>query len=400
MITTFYSWGWGWVWTLSSLSLLAILTLLTAIASMMVATSIWIRITRRSSHSSTTAVPSSPTPHQVSLTRTMWLMAGSASKLVLPFLCGDVDPDGYRRLSTTIADLQMDVFAPQYARAMAVITSTPPPSPLSQSCPPLLAPFATIGGAMIQLVTHPLFPYSLLGAVHFRHQITTHLPLAQIAPLLLPSLKSPPHDTLQGSVSISEIRMSGPKGPEFDMVVVISRASDSVRVIDYKFTGLTPRKSSRSRKTQAPSSPPPPPPYSLCQLDVPSDAGRVYGSLSADRNPIHLSPLAARLFGFRTSLAHGLHVFAPALSHILSAFPEPPGSTGLTLDLSFARPIYLPSRVTLLTPDPAASPPVGVSSTPHSPIPFHIISSSTSSTSSTSSNPRTTTHQRGTLLYR
>ncbi|MGW2491859.1 MaoC family dehydratase [Streptomyces sp. NPDC001606] len=44
------------------------------------------------------------------------------------------------------------------------------------------------------------------------------------------------------------------------------------------------------------------------------DIGRRYGAVSGDRNPIHLHPLTARLFGFPRAIAHGMWTLARCLA--------------------------------------------------------------------------------------
>ena len=39
---------------------------------------------------------------------------------------------------------------------------------------------------------------------------------------------------------------------------------------------------------------------------APADIGRQYAKVSGDYNPIHLSAVSAKLFGFPTAIAHGL----------------------------------------------------------------------------------------------
>ncbi len=49
---------------------------------------------------------------------------------------------------------------------------------------------------------------------------------------------------------------------------------------------------------------------------VPADTGRRYAAVSGDRNPIHLSPLTSRLFGFSKPIAHGMWTAARAFAAI------------------------------------------------------------------------------------
>jgi acyl dehydratase len=77
---------------------------------------------------------------------------------------------------------------------------------------------------------------------------------------------------------------------------------------------------------------------------VPADAGRRYARVSGDVNPIHLSALSARVFGFPRAIAHGMWVEARALAALSGRLPD-----ALTVDVAFRRPLLLPSTVELAT---------------------------------------------------
>ena len=47
---------------------------------------------------------------------------------------------------------------------------------------------------------------------------------------------------------------------------------------------------------------------------VPDDIGRRYAAVSGDRNPIHLAGFAAKAFGFKSAIAHGMWVKARTLA--------------------------------------------------------------------------------------
>ena len=61
-------------------------------------------------------------------------------------------------------------------------------------------------------------------------------------------------------------------------------------------------------------------------------------------NPIHLSPLAARAFGFPRAIAHGMWTAAHALASLDGRLPG-----ALTWDVEFGKPLLLPSTVELRT---------------------------------------------------
>ncbi|MEV7078734.1 MaoC/PaaZ C-terminal domain-containing protein [Streptomyces sp. NPDC093516] len=69
------------------------------------------------------------------------------------------------------------------------------------------------------------------------------------------------------------------------------------------------------------------------------DVGRRYGAASGDRNPIHLHPLTARLFGFPRAIAHGMWTVARCL-----AAHGAPDACRVRAD--FRAPVLLPGTVT------------------------------------------------------
>lgn len=77
---------------------------------------------------------------------------------------------------------------------------------------------------------------------------------------------------------------------------------------------------------------------------IPDDAGRRYAKVSGDVNPIHLSGLTAKAFGFKRAIAHGMWVKARVLGALSGRLPDE-----LSLDVSFRKPLLLPSTVTLST---------------------------------------------------
>ena len=76
---------------------------------------------------------------------------------------------------------------------------------------------------------------------------------------------------------------------------------------------------------------------------APANIGRRYGGVSDDMNPIHLSALSARLFGFRRAIAHGLWAQARALAALLPR----EALTQAELTVEFKTPLFLPARATL-----------------------------------------------------
>jgi hypothetical protein len=76
---------------------------------------------------------------------------------------------------------------------------------------------------------------------------------------------------------------------------------------------------------------------------APSGLGRRYGFISGDVNPIHMSDLSARAFGFPHAIAHGMW----SLGRSASDFEAEQFNGGCELSVTFKLPIYMPSWLML-----------------------------------------------------
>ncbi|MGP4044731.1 MaoC family dehydratase [Streptomyces sp. 2A115] len=76
----------------------------------------------------------------------------------------------------------------------------------------------------------------------------------------------------------------------------------------------------------------------LAEWRLAGDVGRRYGAASGDRNPIHLHPLAARLFGFPGTIAHGMWSVARCLA-------EHGAPQAALVRAEFRAPVLLPGTV-------------------------------------------------------
>jgi acyl dehydratase len=101
------------------------------------------------------------------------------------------------------------------------------------------------------------------------------------------------------------------------------------------------------------------PPAPTGQWHLAADTGRRYAAVSGDRNPFHLSALAAKAFGFPRAIAHGMYSAARALATVGAARGD-----AFTWTVEFAKPVLLPGTVTVrIAPDevaPGHSPDVAV----------------------------------------
>ena len=75
---------------------------------------------------------------------------------------------------------------------------------------------------------------------------------------------------------------------------------------------------------------------------MPTDLGRRYGAIAGDKNPIHLWPITAKLFGFKRHIIHGMWLLARAVAEL-----DTDVSDGrVQVDVAFKRPVFLPGKAT------------------------------------------------------
>ena len=58
--------------------------------------------------------------------------------------------------------------------------------------------------------------------------------------------------------------------------------------------------------------------------EMPSNLGRRYGAIAGDRNPIHMWPITARLFGFKRHIIHGMWLLGRAIAEVEADIPDGP----------------------------------------------------------------------------
>jgi len=73
---------------------------------------------------------------------------------------------------------------------------------------------------------------------------------------------------------------------------------------------------------------------------------RRYAVVGGDHNPIHTNPIAAKLFGFPTVIAHGMFSAAAVLANIEARLPD-----AVQYSVRFGKPVVLPATTGLYVDD-------------------------------------------------
>ncbi|MFF3333368.1 MaoC family dehydratase [Streptomyces sp. NPDC002888] len=140
------------------------------------------------------------------------------------------------------------------------------------------------------------FPLPLLGLVHTSIDITRHTALATTTAYEL-------------TVHVEGLAPHR-RGTEAAVVTGLRAGADVVW--ESRSTYLA-RHRTGALPAQAPERERAPLPH-VAEWRLGADVGRHYGAASGDRNPIHLYPLTARLFGFPRAIAHGMWTVARCLA--------------------------------------------------------------------------------------
>ncbi|MCY1284470.1 MaoC like domain protein [compost metagenome] len=185
----------------------------------------------------------------------------------------------------------------------------------------------------MQLLTAKRFPFPLLGLVHLENRVRVLRPLGGLGPF-------------QASVHLEDLQPHA-KGAVFSL---ITRLEDQLGLLWEGDSRLLCR---AVRLDGAPAEPQAPAPLELAPLadwSAPADIGRRYARVAGDYNPIHLSALSARAFGFPRAIAHGLWSKGRALGALAERLPR----AGYAVAVRFHKPVLLPSHVGLLASAPGA----------------------------------------------
>lgn len=147
----------------------------------------------------------------------------------------------------------------------------------------------------MRLMSCRAFPLPLLGLVHTSVEITRHTAI-------------PATGEYELTVYVDEL---APHRRGTEATVTTEMRADDTLVWESRSTYLARHRTEARPPVVAEQSEPLP---TVAEWRLGEDVGRRYGAASGDRNPIHLHPLTARLFGFPRAIAHGMWTAARCLA--------------------------------------------------------------------------------------
>ncbi len=195
---------------------------------------------------------------------------------------------------------------------------------------PLTLPQVMAAGLFAEIMLSPAFPLSAWSLVHVGNEIRAERALAL--------------DEKLDFVCWVEGQRQAKRGLELDLIAEVSVEGQTV------WTGIMTvlKKTSRRKTKSGPTGP------KIARGESPGTMrsviwhlggrlGRRYARVSGDYNPIHLSRLSARIFGFKRPIIHGMWLLSKVLSELDADLPAYP----LRYLAQFKRPVYLPGSVLL-----------------------------------------------------
>jgi acyl dehydratase len=191
---------------------------------------------------------------------------------------------------------------------------------------PLTYPFALTFPTVMSLVTGFDFPFAAMGSVHIENHITQYRPIKVT-------------DTVNIAVHAENLREHR-RGLLVDLVTDVSVGNE---VAWHQITTfLHQQRTSLSDEPKPPQQKQPklPPPKAILRI-TPGQIRR-YAAVGGDHNPIHTNPVAAKLFGFPTVIAHGMFSAAAVLANLEAGLPD-----AVTYSVRFGKPVLLPASAGL-----------------------------------------------------
>lgn len=190
---------------------------------------------------------------------------------------------------------------------------------------PITYPFTLVFPTVMRLLTSREFPFPAIGSVHTDNTIEQLRPISLSEPLDL-------------RVHAENLRPHA-KGTQVDLVSEVSVGRELVWRQVSTFLKMHPTGAPKEAKAEHKDEVPPRPTRTL---RVDQKIISRYAAVSGDRNPIHVSSLGAKAFGFPSTIAHGMWSAAAALQPLEGRVAD-----AVTYTVRFGKPIVLPATVNL-----------------------------------------------------
>lgn len=184
----------------------------------------------------------------------------------------------------------------------------------------------------LRMMTGRHFPLAPLGMVHIADRVSARRELE-------------PDEQLKVRVAARDLRPHH-RGALVDVVTEVRGDRDVepawCEVATYLSRGAKAPESAQPLASDAFEVPEIPDSAAHEELQLSGNLGRRFGAVSGDRNPIHMNPLFARAFGFRTTIIHGRWETARSVAVVAGALRYPVSVVSV-----YRKPLFIPGRPVL-----------------------------------------------------
>lgn len=195
---------------------------------------------------------------------------------------------------------------------------------------PPLYPHVMTGSLHLAIMTMDDFPLSMMGAVHLRNHVLEHRRLRA-------------DEAFDVACELASHRIAK-AGIELDVTTKLTDASGALAwesISTYLVRGKFGEPGTPPERAEVPEGAVE---HEVAGWPVPPGTGRRYAKVCGDYNPIHISPITAKLFGFKRDIAHGMWVAAVSLAKL----GDLSGDAPVRCDILFKGPTFMNSKVRLL----------------------------------------------------
>jgi len=186
---------------------------------------------------------------------------------------------------------------------------------------PLSYPHILAFPLMLELMLDRAFPFPVVGMVHVSNSFTQHRKIHW-------------DEKLDINCCFGELK-DHRKGKLVELLCEVSIAGECVW--QSRSDMLVRQKVSQQ---VAPEKPRDPLTEYSATWTLPAGLGRQYALMSGDSNPIHISDLSAKAFGFKQCIIHGMWTNARCLAQLQDQLPD-----ACIVAVDFKNPVYLPSTL-------------------------------------------------------
>ena len=197
---------------------------------------------------------------------------------------------------------------------------------------PLTYPFTLAFPLSMQLMLDPDYPVPAMGSVHLTNEIESRR-----------AIRVGDHLNIRAH---AENLREHPAGLLLDVVTEIRTGDDDEPAWVQRSGLLSKRRTSLTPAKDAPRPPRPEAP-TAAEIGDPTVVKSVseariaeYAAVSGDRNPIHVSKVGAKAFGFPNVIAHGMWTAATMLGTVEGGIPE-----RARYSVEFGKPVILPAKL-------------------------------------------------------